>query len=68
MAKGPGASNDNPDPAGASRPAPGDDALPGTPGAGENVCPACNGSGRLGGKPCPTCDGSGKVIEGIGGG
>src|SRR3712207_6975533 len=27
---------------------PGDDAAPGTPGTGENVCPECKGSGRLG--------------------
>ncbi len=51
----------------ATRPAAGDDAAPGAPGTGENVCPECSGSGRLGSKPCPHCDGSGKVIEGIGG-
>jgi len=50
------------------RPAAGDDARPGTPGTGENLCPDCNGSGKLENRPCPTCDGSGKVIEGIGGG
>ena len=32
---------------------PGDEAPPGTPGAGENIC--------------PTCGGTGKVIEEIGG-
>jgi DnaJ-class molecular chaperone len=47
---------------------PGDEAAPGTPGAGENVCPDCKGSGRLGNTPCKTCGGTGKVIEGIGGG
>lgn len=46
---------------------PGDEAEPGTPGTGENVCPECKGSGRLGAKPCPNCGGTGKVIEGIGG-
>ena len=46
---------------------PGDEAAPGTPGTGENICPECNGSGRLGSKPCPNCDGTGKIIEGIGG-
>jgi DnaJ-class molecular chaperone len=51
----------------ATRPAAGDDALPGTPGTGENVCPECSGSGRHGNKPCPHCGGTGKVIEGIGG-
>ncbi len=48
-------------------PAAGDDAAPGTPGTGENLCPECNGSGRLDNRPCPNCDGTGKVIEGIGG-
>ena len=48
--------------------APGDQAAPGTPGTGENVCPRCNGSGEAGGATCPACEGSGKVIEGIGGG
>ncbi|WP_305822971.1 hypothetical protein [Massilia brevitalea] len=48
---------------------PGDDAAPGTPGTGEDICDACSGSGKLGdGKPCPECGGSGKVIHGIGGG
>ena len=47
---------------------PGDEAAPGTPGAGENVCPHCNGAGRHGEQTCPVCGGTGKVIEGIGGG
>ena len=47
---------------------PGDEAAPGTPGTGENLCRACNGSGKQDGEPCPVCEGSGKVIEGIGGG
>jgi hypothetical protein len=47
--------------------APGDDAPPGTPGTGENICPRCNGTGRLGEKPCPECEGSGRVVQGIGG-
>ncbi len=47
---------------------PGDDARPGTPGTGENVCPDCKGSGRLNNVPCKTCGGTGKVIEGISGG
>ena len=47
---------------------PGDDAPPGTPGTGENICPACKGSGKIGQKPCPECGGTGKVVEGIGGG
>ncbi len=47
---------------------PGDDAPEGTPGTGEDLCPACSGSGKIEGRTCPTCDGSGKVVEGIGGG
>lgn len=47
---------------------PGDEAEPGTPGTGENLCPRCGGSGRLDGGECPECGGTGKVIEGIGGG
>jgi RecJ-like exonuclease len=46
---------------------PGDDAAPGTPGTGENVCPECKGSGRLGSAPCQACGGTGKVNEGVGG-
>jgi RecJ-like exonuclease len=54
-------------PAGTAPIAPGDQAVPGTPGTGENICPDCKGTGRLDGAPCPTCGGSGKIIEGIGG-
>jgi len=47
---------------------PGDQSTPGTPGSGENLCPACQGSGICNGTTCTTCGGTGKVIEGIGGG
>ena len=47
--------------------APGDQAEPGTPGTGENICPDCKGTGRLDGRTCQTCQGSGKIVEGIGG-
>lgn len=48
---------------------PGDEARPGTPGSGEDVCPVCAGKGKnQAGQPCPNCGGSGKIIEGIGGG
>lgn len=47
--------------------APGDEAPAGTPGTGEDVCPRCGGSGRLGGRSCPDCQGTGKVNVGIGG-
>jgi hypothetical protein len=46
---------------------PGDQAPPGTPGTGEDVCPRCGGSGRQGANACPDCGGSGKVNVGIGG-
>jgi DnaJ-class molecular chaperone len=48
---------------------PGDEAAPGTPGAAEDICDACGGSGQLaGGRECPACGGSGRVMRGIGGG
>jgi hypothetical protein len=47
--------------------APGDEAPAGTAGTGENVCPECGGSGRIGASSCATCQGTGKVIVGIGG-
>ena len=47
---------------------PGDDAAPGTPGTGENICPKCQGTGRLQGSECPECAGTGKVVEGLAGG
>lgn len=56
------------DAVGGVKPSPGDEALPGTPGTGENVCPACKGSGRQGDDPCGNCAGTGVVIEGVGGG
>ena len=46
---------------------PGDEAPAGTPGTGENVCPACGGSGKQGAGGCPQCSGTGKVTVGIGG-
>jgi RecJ-like exonuclease len=53
-----------PDPA-----APGDEAPADERAAGENVCPECNGTGKLsGGRSCPNCYGSGRVIEAAGGG
>ena len=47
---------------------PGDDAPPGTPGTGEDVCRNCKGRGTVEGEECPECGGTGYVIEGIGGG
>ncbi len=47
---------------------PGDEASPGSPGSGENLCRRCNGSGKAGGGTCPECGGTGKVTTAIGGG
>jgi hypothetical protein len=41
---------------------------PGTPGAGENVCRRCGGTGEIDGAPCPDCRGTGQVTTPIGGG
>ena len=46
---------------------PGDDAAPGTPGTGEDICPVCGGTGTNGDSACENCGGTGKVIYGIGG-
>jgi len=46
----------------------GDEAEPGTPGSGEDVCPVCDGRGTKDGAKCETCGGTGKVVQGIGGG
>jgi hypothetical protein len=47
--------------------APGDEADPGTPGTGEDVCPKCRGSGMLDTEPCSNCQGVGRIIKAIGG-
>ncbi len=45
---------------------PGDEVPPNAPSAGENICPTCNGNGRLqSGETCSACRGSGKVIESV---
>lgn len=62
----PGASIDLAAPAGAPMSL-GDEAPPGTPGTGEDICPRCGGSGKLGASDCPECGGTGKVTVGIGG-
>jgi hypothetical protein len=46
---------------------PGDEAAPGTPGTAEDICPQCNGSGRIHGARCPNCGGRGTIVRGIGG-
>lgn len=47
---------------------PGDEAAPGTPGTGENICRRCGGSGEQDGETCPVCGGTGKITEGLAGG
>jgi hypothetical protein len=47
---------------------PGDQAPPGTPETGEDVCPRCVGSGVVDGEDCPERGGTGTVTEGVGGG
>jgi hypothetical protein len=59
-----------PPPAGESTtpPVPVGEAAPGTPGAGEDFCPVCGGSGKdVSGSCRANCDGTGRVIVGIGG-
>ena len=51
---------------GAAQPKPGDEVPEGTPGTGENTCPACGGSGTVSGQPCEACGGSGVVTVNIG--
>jgi hypothetical protein len=48
--------------------APGDEAPPGAPEAGEDICPECSGAGRVDGEPCELCAGSGRVHRAVGGG
>lgn len=47
---------------------PGDEAPPGTPGTGEDLCQHCGGSGKMENGPCEECGGTGKVVVGVGGG
>ena len=47
---------------------PGDEAPPGTPGTGEDVCPECNGRGKdARAQECGNCQGSGRIVRGVGG-
>ncbi|WP_207481144.1 hypothetical protein [Arenibaculum pallidiluteum] len=46
---------------------PGDEAPPGTPGTGEDICPVCGGTGRTDQAVCRNCGGTGRIVEGIGG-
>jgi len=46
---------------------PGDQAAPGTPGTGEDICPRCGGDGEIDGQECENCGGTGRIVVGIGG-
>jgi DnaJ-class molecular chaperone len=53
---------------------PDNDPEPGAPGTGQDVCPACEGtgkkvdkaSGKRSGETCERCDGTGTVVQPIG--
>jgi len=53
---------------------PDNDPEPGAPGVGQDVCPECEGTGKLADKatgkptdkPCLRCDGTGTVTQAIG--
>lgn len=47
---------------------PGDEGEPDVPGVGEDLCRACNGTGKVEGAQCAICGGTGKVLQGVGGG
>jgi hypothetical protein len=36
---------------------------PGSPGAGEHICRACQGTGRVGRARCKRCGGTGRIVE-----
>ena len=63
----PAGGREAPDPNAQASMNPGDQAPPGTPGTGEDVCPRCGGSGKQGASACPDCGGTGRVNVGIGG-
>jgi hypothetical protein len=46
---------------------PGDEAVRGTPGTGEDICPQCHGTGHFAGGSCHHCGGSGRIVKAIGG-
>ena len=45
---------------------PGDEARPGSPQTGENICPKCQGDGRSEGKQCDSCGGTGRIVGIVG--
>jgi DnaJ-class molecular chaperone len=47
---------------------PGDEAPADRDETAPNICPECEGSGRLDDADCPACGGTGEVQEAVGGG
>ncbi|MBK4737696.1 hypothetical protein [Noviherbaspirillum pedocola] len=45
---------------------PGDEATPGAPQTGEDVCPVCGGSGKTDQGTCANCGGSGRIVKIVG--
>ena len=45
---------------------PGDEARPGSKQSGDQVCPACDGTGRVDEAACPDCGGTGRVTVIVG--
>ena len=45
---------------------PGDESAPGTPQTAEDICPECQGSGKLGNGACANCGGTGRIVKIIG--
>lgn len=57
----------SPEVPGANQRHPGDEAEPGTPQTGEDICPECNGSGQKNGQAqCPNCGGTGRIVKIVG--
>lgn len=61
------AANPSQDPAVKNITRAGDEVPPGTPGSGDDVCPRCNGSGKMEQKECENCAGTGVITRAIGG-
>lgn len=45
---------------------PGDEALPGSKQSAEQICPACQGSGRIENSACADCGGTGRITAIVG--
>jgi DnaJ-class molecular chaperone len=46
---------------------PGDEAAPGSPQTGEDICPVCGGSGRKEDRTlCVNCGGTGRIVKIVG--